>query len=200
MKLLVATGNQHKLREIQEILHLPGLEVIGLAGFPDAPEVIEDGDTFHANAVKKAVTIAAAGGLWSLADDSGLEVDALGGQPGVRSARYAGEPADYAANNRKLLAAMGGRTDRSARFRCAIALASPDSAVRVVEGKCEGHIVETARGEAGFGYDPLFVPDGYQQTFAEMDAGLKNRLSHRGRALELAAAEWGGLLADLGQA
>jgi XTP/dITP diphosphohydrolase len=195
MQLLIATRNRHKLDEIRAIFRVKGLELASAADFPQAPEVVEDGDTFEANAVKKAVALARATGLWTLADDSGLEVDALGGAPGVISARYAGEPVDPAANNRKLLLALSGRSDRRARFRCAIALASPSGTARTVLGDCEGAIALGPRGDGGFGYDPLFVPAGHQETFAEMDAGRKNLISHRGRALEKAAAAWSDLLA-----
>ncbi|MDP6525798.1 MAG: XTP/dITP diphosphatase [Kiritimatiellia bacterium] len=194
MKLLIATGNAHKLREIRQIFTMPGLEILGMEAFPDAPEVIEDGETFEANAVKKAVTLASVTGLWALADDSGLVVDVLDGAPGVYSARYAGEPVDYAANNSKLLAELADKPDRTARFRCAIALASPDGDVRVVDGSCKGRIGENLKGCEGFGYDPLFIPDGYDQTFAEMPAEEKNAISHRGRALARAESEWADLL------
>lgn len=195
MRLLIATGNVHKLLEIRQIFAASGLEILGMDSFPDAPEVVEDGETFEANAVKKAVTLAGVTGLWALADDSGLVVDALDGEPGVYSARYAGEPVDYAANNTKLLAELAGKPNRAARFKCAIALASPGGDVRVVEGSCEGRIGESLKGREGFGYDPLFIPDGYDQTFAEMPAEEKNAISHRGRALARAQSEWSDLLA-----
>lgn len=198
MKLLIATRNAHKLEEIRAILRLPSLELLGLDSFPDVPEVEEDGDTFEANAIKKAVEVALHTGQWTMADDSGLEVDALGGAPGVYSARYAGEPADYAANNRKLLSELHGRAERAARFRCVIAMSNPVGRTQVVAGACEGVIAEEARGAEGFGYDPLFVPDGYTETFAEMSAELKNSLSHRGKALMGVREEWGGLLASSG--
>ena len=194
MKLVLASRNRKKLEEIRVLFHLPELEVVCAVDVPGAPEVEEDGDTFEANAIKKAVALARAAGAWSLADDSGLEVDALGGAPGVRSARYAGEPADDAANNRKLLEDLGGRADRSARFRCVIALASPSGAARTVSGACEGRIIAAPRGAGGFGYDPLFVPIGFEQTFAELDAAAKNRISHRGQALGRARAAWADLL------
>ncbi len=190
MKLLLSTRNEHKVREIREILGAPHLELLDLGAFPDAPDVVEDGETFAANAVKKARSLALWSGLWTLADDSGLEVDALGGAPGVYSARYAGEPADYARNNDKLLAELSGVTDRTARFRCVIALSAPDGSSRTVEGRCEGTITTEWRGDGGFGYDPLFVPDGYEQSFAEMPSELKNRISHRGNALCRARDAW----------
>jgi len=194
MKLLIATRNKHKLREIREIFSIPALEIVSALDYPQIPDVEEDGDTFEANAVKKATTLAKATGLWALADDSGLEVDALGGAPGVYSARYAGEPVNYEANNRKLLGELQGVPSRRARFRCTIALATPDGKARVVDGRCEGRILDAPRGSNGFGYDPVFVPDGYEQTFAEMDSDLKNRISHRARALDAARKAWARLL------
>jgi XTP/dITP diphosphohydrolase len=195
VKLLIATRNRHKLREISEILHLPFVELVNVDDGPPLPEVEEDGATFEANAIKKAVTLAHASGLWTMADDSGLEIDALGGEPGVYSARYAGEPVDYEANNRKVLARLAGCVNRRARFRCAIALSDPRGTHWTVTGRCEGRIAEAPRGAVGFGYDPLFVPDGYELTFAEMDSGSKNAMSHRGAALALARDEWTARLA-----
>jgi XTP/dITP diphosphohydrolase len=196
MQLLIATRNAHKFREITAILGLPDLKLLDLAIFPDMPAVEEDGDTFEANAAKKAASLATASGLWTLADDSGLEVDRLGGEPGVRSARYAGEPSNDAANNRKLLRMLEGAGDRKARFRCAVALASPAGTTQAVEGRCEGRLLAVPRGSGGFGYDPLFVPDGYEQTFAELEPAIKNRISHRAQALRLALAKWGAILAS----
>lgn len=197
MDLLIATRNDHKVREIGAILDLPGLRLMPVSAYPGLPEVEEDGDTFEANAIKKAVTIALATGTWAMADDSGLVVDALGGAPGVFSARYAGSPADYEANNRKLLAALRGVANRRAAFHCVLALAGPDGTSRTVEGRCAGHIIDTVRGTAGFGYDPLFVPDGYTDTFAEMPSALKNRISHRALALATARHAWRDLLAGV---
>ena len=196
MKLIIATRNRHKLDEIRAILRLPGLDIVGVAEHPvPLPEVVEDGVTFHANAIKKAMTLALASRLWTLADDSGLEVEALGDEPGVLSARYAGEPANDAANNAKLLAKLASAPDRRARFRCVIALCSPTGRAQFVEGVCAGTLASAPRGTLGFGYDPLFVPDGYTQTFAELDAEAKNRLSHRAQALQRATELWGQLLA-----
>ena len=195
MKILIASRNAHKIQEIREIFRLPGVEWVSTADIPGLPDVEEDGDTFEANAMKKAVELAWATGLWSLADDSGLEVAALGNAPGVFSARYAGEPSNHANNNAKLLRELAGQTDRSARFRCVVALSDPAGRVETVSGSCPGHIIDALRGAKGFGYDPLFVPDGHAQTFAEMGGELKNRLSHRGRALALAKERWGGLIA-----
>jgi XTP/dITP diphosphohydrolase len=196
MQLLVATRNAHKLQEIRAILNLPGLALSGADEVPGLPEVDEDAPTFEGNALKKARTLAAASGRWTLADDSGLEVDALGGAPGVISARYAGPEASTPANNAKLLRALDGVKNRRARFRCVLALCAPDGRTWTVEGRCEGKILEAPRGAQGFGYDPLFVPDGYEQTFAELAGGVKNRISHRAVALQRAVAEWNSMLRD----
>lgn len=195
MKILIASRNAHKIQEIREIFHLPGVEWVSTADIPGLPDVEEDGDTFEANALKKAVELAQATGLWALADDSGLEVATLGNAPGVFSARYAGEPSNHANNNAKLLRELADKPDRSARFRCVVALSDPSGRVETVSGSCPGRIIEALRGAKGFGYDPLFVPEGHAQTFAEMGSELKNRLSHRGRALALAKERWGGLIA-----
>ena len=194
MKLVIATRNKHKLEEIRAILSVPRLEIVSALDFPEVPDVVEDGETFEANAIKKAVALATATGLWALADDSGLEVDALGGAPGVYSARYAGEPASYPANNQKLLKNLAQARNRRARFRCVIALASPSGDVRTVDGRCEGAIAFEERGAGGFGYDPLFIPDGHTRTFAELEPAAKHAISHRGRALRKAQEEWGVLL------
>lgn len=181
MKLHVATHNAHKLREIQQIL--PGVDVSA----DDPGDVLEDAPDFAGNALIKVRAIASRHpGEWCMADDSGLEVAALGGAPGVRSARYAGEPSDTAANNALLLKNLSGVSDRRANFTCAIALSDPSGAERVVEGRCFGRIAESAAGAGGFGYDPLFVPDGFACSFAELPAEEKNRISHRGRALAAA--------------
>ena len=196
MKILIASRNAHKIQEIREIFDLPGVEWVSTAAFPDLHDVVEDGDTFEANALKKATELARATGLWALADDSGLEVTALGNAPGVYSARYAGEPCNHANNNAKLLRELEGKADRSARFRCVAALSDPTGRAETVSGSCPGHIIGKLCGAQGFGYDPLFVPDGYEQTFAEMGNEQKNKLSHRGRAMTLAKATWGALIAS----
>ncbi len=191
MNLLVATRNRHKLDEIRQIFSLPGLTLLSADEIEGLPaDVVEDAETFEGNALKKARELGCASGLWTLADDSGLEVEALNNAPGVYSARYAGEPCSYPANNAKLLRELQGVTDRRARFRCVIALWAPDGREWIVDGRCEGTITELARGSNGFGYDPLFVPNGFSQTFAELDATTKNSLSHRGNALRRAAVEW----------
>lgn len=196
MRVLVATRNRHKLEEIRQIFALPGLDLLAADELPGLPaDVEEDADTFEGNALKKARVLCAASGLWTLADDSGLEVAALDNAPGVYSARYAGEPCSYPANNAKLLRELGASEDRRARFRCAIALCAPDGREWTVDGSCSGQILHAARGANGFGYDPLFVPDGFDKTFAELDGATKNRISHRGRALGAAAEAWRCVLA-----
>ncbi|HEY5652997.1 MAG TPA: XTP/dITP diphosphatase [Pontiella sp.] len=197
MKLVIATRNAHKLKEIQAIFDFKGLHVLSAFDFPEIPDVVEDGETLEANAVKKAVEIAKFTGFWAMADDSGLEVSALGGAPGVHSARYAGEQCSYEENNKKLLRELTGSSNRSACFRTVIALSDPEGNVQLVMGECSGIIIEELRGSNGFGYDPLFIPDGYAETFAELSSEVKNRISHRAQALENAHREWGRLLKEL---
>ncbi|MGI6469128.1 MAG: XTP/dITP diphosphatase [Syntrophomonadaceae bacterium] len=184
--LLLATRNRHKQRELEELLSPLGIKVISLADIPDCPEIEEDGQSFEENAIKKARLTALHTGLTTLADDSGLEVEALGGQPGVYSARFAGEPGDDEANNRKLLRLMKDvpAEQRRARFVCVVAVSDPNGETRTVCGVCEGRIAFGPRGTGGFGYDPLFIPAGYTQSFAELSAEEKNRISHRARALQ----------------
>jgi XTP/dITP diphosphohydrolase len=177
MRIFVATHNAHKLREIGEIL--PGVEILA-----DNPDVEETANTFEGNALEKVRAIAARhAGEWSMADDSGLEVVALGGAPGVRSARYAGESSSTPANNALLLKNLGGVVNRTARFVCVVALVDPMGREHVVRGECPGRISESPNGAGGFGYDPLFVPDGFEKSFAELGEEEKNRISHRARAL-----------------
>jgi XTP/dITP diphosphohydrolase len=190
-KLLIATNNPGKLREYEELLAAeelgleishPALECIDL-------DVVESGETFEENAALKARAYASASGMPTLADDSGLEVDALGGAPGVRSARYAGPGASDADRYRKLLSTLEGvpPPDRSARFRCVVALALPDGRLETAAGRCEGHIGYEPRGEHGFGYDPVFVVEGSGgRTMAELPPEVKNRISHRARAFAAA--------------
>ncbi len=178
MKLFVATHNAHKIREISQIL--PDFEIV-----PDNPEGVEEtAPDFIGNAFIKVRAIAARHpGEWCMADDSGLEVKALGGDPGVRSARYAGEPSNTPNNNALLLKNLEGVEDRTANFTCAIALVDPDGAEHEAIGKCFGRIALEPSGAEGFGYDPLFVPDGHDKSFADLSADEKNAISHRGRAL-----------------
>jgi len=179
------------LEEIRNVFALPGLELVAADEVPGLPEnVVEDAVTFEGNALKKARALCRASKLWTMADDSGLEVCALDNAPGVHSARYAGEPCSYPANNAKLLRELQGVEDRRARFRCVIALCAPDGREWTVDGCCPGRIIHEPRGANGFGYDPLFVPDGYALTFAELDGTAKNAISHRGVALRRAAGRW----------
>ena len=187
MKLVLATRNQDKVREISEILKIEdGIELLSLHNYPDAPDVVEDGKTYEENAIKKASTLAEYTGYLTIADDSGLEVDALDGAPGVHSARYAGENASDRDRVVKLLDALQNVPDdrRSGRFICAMAIADPLAQVLVVRGVCEGRIIRMPRGTEGFGYDPVFVPVGYDKTFAELGDEIKNQISHRAKALD----------------
>lgn len=182
MKALLASGNRGKLRELQEIFRNTGLELVSCADAGVAlPQVEETGATYLENARLKAEALARSSGMPALADDSGLEVDSLGGAPGVRSARYAGNQATDADNIAHLLAEMADRTARSARFRCVLVLAWPDGGAVSAEGMLEGAIAREERGKNGFGYDPVFVlPDG--RHVAELPAGEKDAISHRSKA------------------
>lgn len=188
-RLVLATHNAHKVGELQAILATIGLDV-ELVGLPDdAPDVVEDGLTFEANAAKKARSAAQATGLPSVADDSGLCVDALNGMPGVFSARWAGSHGDDAANLRLVLDQIAdvGDEHRGASFVCAAALALPSGEERVVEGRLTGVLAREPRGSGGFGYDPVFVPDGDRRTTAEMPPEEKHAISHRGNAFRALA-------------
>ena len=185
-QLLLGTRNPGKVKEITTILENSGWSFSSLREFADVGPAAEDAVTYGENAIGKAQFYAAATGLFALADDSGLEVEALDGAPGVFSARYAGEDASDADRRRLLLSELAKVVsgDRRARFVAAVAIAGPGGEVlNVSEGICEGMITFEPRGTSGFGYDPLFVPDGYDQTFAELSEEIKNRISHRARAL-----------------
>lgn len=181
LDIVVATGNSHKVRELRELLHVNGIRWRSLAEFPRAQAPRETGRSFHANAVLKARAAAQATGRWALADDSGLQVEALGGGPGIRSARFAGGHGDAAANNAKLLRALARRVGRgrAARYRCVLALAAPQRVLAVVTGSWEGRIARRSAGAGGFGYDPLFLARGSGKTVAQMPRRMKQRLSHR---------------------
>ncbi|NYG56578.1 RdgB/HAM1 family non-canonical purine NTP pyrophosphatase [Nocardioides perillae] len=204
-RLFLASRNAGKVAEVQRLLaeHLPGVQVLGLADVAAYDEPVEDAPTFAGNALLKARAGVAATGLASIADDSGLCVDALNGMPGVLSARWSGLPKDDRRNNRLLLDQLHDVPDerRAAHFACAVAVATPEGRELVVEGRMPGRVVREERGEGGFGYDPLFVadehaaagPDGRGLTSAELPPGEKDRISHRGRALRELAPQ----LADL---
>ncbi len=183
--ILIATRNRGKVKEIQDMLKGLPVKFLSLDDMPDSPEVEEDGATFEENALKKAGTMAQTFGIPTLADDSGLCVDALGGRPGVLSARYGGKDASDEQKCLRMLEEMAAVPDdrRTARFVCVLALASRDGEEKVFRGVCEGRIIHELRGSRGFGYDPIFFHDEASCTFAEMSLDAKNRVSHRGKAL-----------------
>jgi XTP/dITP diphosphohydrolase len=185
--IVLASRNRKKSGEIAEILSPHGISLVSVAEFPNVPEVVEDGETFAANAAKKASETAIFLSQWTIGEDSGLEVDALDGVPGIYSARYSGKNADDKRNNAKLLDALSGVPDekRGAQYVCHIALADPTGEIRLsIEATCRGRITAEARGANGFGYDPLFLVLEYHQTFGELGSAAKRHLSHRARALE----------------
>lgn len=194
-KLLLASKNQGKLEELKVLLQEYPLEVISLEEYPELPETIEDGKTFEENAIKKAWEKAKQTGLLTIADDSGLEVEALGNKPGVYSARFAGEPKSDKRNNQKLLSLLKGipLEERKARFVSVIAIATPEKKIYTVEGTCEGRILFEEKGAGGFGYDPLFYFPDLNKTFAELTLSEKNKVSHRGKALRKATQILGDL-------
>jgi len=183
-ELVLATRNRNKVIELVALLGDLGIKIRTLDEFPDAPDVVEDGDTCEANAVKKARAIAESTGLPAVADDTGLEVDALGGRPGVYAARYAGEDATYEDNCRKLLRELTGvpRAQRTARFLTVAAIALPSDGIRVAQGTLEGVIAEEASGTLGFGYDPVFLIPELGKTLAQLSVEQKNTISHRAKA------------------
>ncbi|MEP0547038.1 MAG: RdgB/HAM1 family non-canonical purine NTP pyrophosphatase [Rhodothermales bacterium] len=195
MRIVLATRNPGKVAELRALLADLPVDLISAAEVEGAPEVEEDAPTLRGNARKKAEALHAHTGLPSLADDTGLEVDALDGAPGVHSARFAGPEADAEANRARLLRDLTGADDRAARFRTVLAFADGDD-VRCFDGVCEGQITEAERGEGGFGYDALFEPEGETRTFAEMPAEAKNQISHRGRALRAFEAWLHGRLSE----
>jgi len=184
-ELVLATANDHKVEELRQLLADKGWMILSLRDFPDVVLPPEEGDTFEENAIIKAQAVQKATGKMAMADDSGLEVDYLGGAPGIFSARFAGENKDSASNNTKLLALLAGVEDerRQANFTCAIALAFPDGRLQVREGCCSGRIAHEPVGEGGFGYDPIFYLPEYNCTMAQLSAKEKNLISHRSRAL-----------------
>ncbi|NLS44130.1 MAG: RdgB/HAM1 family non-canonical purine NTP pyrophosphatase [Firmicutes bacterium] len=190
-RLVLATSNHSKIQEIKGILDALPIEVVASSEYKGIPDIIEDGETFEDNAICKAITVTKATGEVSLADDSGLEVDALHGAPGVYSARFAGENIPLGkerdrANYEKLLQLLKGVKDgkRTARFRCVIAIAAPGGKINLVQGVCEGKIGFLPDGTGGFGYDPVFIPNGQNRSFAALPQDIKNTISHRARALK----------------
>lgn len=186
--IFLASGNPHKIEEIRQLLEPLQIQIRSTRELDNAEEVEEDQPDLAGNALKKARFWYGVTGLPSLADDTGLEVDALNGAPGVYSARYAGENVTYADNVEKLLRELKGKSNRKARFRTVIAYVT-DQGEQIFEGVCNGDITTETKGEKGFGYDPVFRPDGYSETFAELSAEVKNRISHRGKAL-VKFVEW----------
>ena len=186
IKIVLASRNPHKIEELRAILEPLDIQLLAAPDFPELEEVDEDGDTLEANALKKARYVYKMTGLPSLADDTGLEVDKLDGRPGVYSARFAGEDVTYQQNVDKLLRLLQPWTDfneRTARFRTVIAFIENGNE-HLFEGKCEGNITTEEHGDGGFGYDPVFLPEGYDQTFAELMPETKNEISHRGMAVQ----------------
>ncbi len=181
-RLIIATRNAHKTAEIRAMIG-GQFEVLDATAFPDLPEIEETGTSFLENARLKAEGISARVDGWVLSDDSGLEADALAGAPGVWSSSYGGEEGNHAKNNARLLVEMAGKIDRGARFRCTMVLARHGVEQTNFSGTIEGRLVDALSGSGGFGYDPLFIPAGYEQTFAELGDAVKNTLSHRARAL-----------------
>ena len=184
MKLIIASNNKHKIYEIKKILGGRFEPILSLSEAGIDHETVEDGDTFMENAIKKATEIADISGCPALADDSGICAHALGGAPGVFSARFAGVHGDDEANNDLLLLRLSDKEDKTAHYTCAMALAYPDGSLITAEGYMYGSITEHRRGERGFGYDPLFIADGYSCTVAEMTDEEKNAISHRANALK----------------
>ena len=197
--IVLATTNKNKVREFREMVKDFPVEIRSVGDFGPIPECIEDGETFEENAYKKALHTAKILGLPAIADDSGLEVEALGGAPGVYSARYAGESATDAENCDKLLREMEGQENRKAAFQCVLSIAVPSGPALTYEGSCEGTILEEKKGEAGFGYDPVFFYEPYNRSFAECSMEEKNKVSHRGRALAELKGEFDKVLIWLGQ-
>ena len=182
-KLVLASRNKNKIEEMKALVADLGIEVYSALDFPELEEVDEDQPTLEGNALKKARYVYQQTGLPSLSDDTGLEVEVLDGAPGVYSARYAGEKVTYQDNVLKLLREMTGKANRSAQFRTVVALVSEEGE-DTFEVVCKGEIIKEQKGDKGFGYDPVFLPEGFDQTFAELDASVKNEISHRGRAIQ----------------
>ena len=186
MDIVIATSNQNKLKEFRSLLKGYPVTILSLKDFPDIPAIVEDGESFYENALKKATTVARYTKKLTIADDSGIEVEELGGRPGVYSSRFAGEDATDEENNSKLLKELKGVSPdmRGACFKCVLVVAKSYEETDFVEGECRGIIIDELRGDYGFGYDPLFLVPEYNKTFSEIEPEEKNKISHRARALK----------------
>lgn len=182
--LFLASGNPHKIEELKDLLAPFDIAIKSTLDYPNAEEVVEDKADLEGNALKKTRFWHQKTGLPSLSDDTGLEVDALDGEPGVYSARYAGQNATYEQNTQKLLSELDSETNRTAQFRTVVAFIDEKGKEHIFEGICKGEILSEKRGEKGFGYDPVFQPEGYEKSFAELSGEEKNRISHRGLAIQ----------------
>jgi len=187
-KIVIGTTNNKKKKELRTLLKGCEIKLLSLSDFKNIPKVVEDGNTFDDNAVKKALVVSGATKILTLADDSGLEVEALGGRPGIFSARFSGNGATDLKNNKKLLRLLKGvpRNKRRAQFRCSIAIAENGSLLKLINEKCKGMIGFERKGKSGFGYDPVFIVPRYGKTFAQLGLRIKNRISHRAKALKKA--------------
>lgn len=185
MEIVIASTNKGKLKEIKKILSDLEVKILSLDNYTSIPSIIEDGQTFEANAIKKAKTISKVTGKVTLSDDSGIEVDFLNGAPGVKSARFGGDSLTDTERNQRLLELLKKvpLSERSARFKCVIAIAIPDGEIKTVSGECEGFISFEPKGNQGFGYDPIFIPNGFSKTFGELGSKIKDKISHRAEAL-----------------
>jgi XTP/dITP diphosphohydrolase len=183
-EILAATRNRHKIEEFKKLLSEQGVDIIGLDDIEGSPDTVEDGKSFEENARKKALEASNFAEMAAFADDSGLEVEALNGAPGIHSARYAGENATNEERIAKLLKELEGVENRNAKFVCALAIANEGEIIETFRGEVKGKIIDAPRGEHGFGYDPVFVPDGYDKTFAELGPEIKDKISHRARATQ----------------
>jgi XTP/dITP diphosphohydrolase len=182
-KLILASRNKNKIEEMKELVAHLGIEILSALDFPELEEVEEDKPTLEGNALKKAHYVNQKTGIPALSDDTGLEVEVLNGEPGVYSARYAGEDATYQDNVLKLLSALENEPNRNAQFRTVVALVDGETE-HTFEGVCKGSIIKKQQGKKGFGYDPIFMPDEFAESFAQMDPSIKNLISHRGRAIQ----------------
>lgn len=185
MEIIIASTNKGKLKEIKKILADLEIKILSLDDYPQMPSITEDGQTYEANAIKKAKTISKVTGKVTLSDDSGIEVDFLNGAPGVKSARFGGDSLTDTERNQRLLELLKKvpLSERSARFKCVVAISIPNGEIKTVSGECEGFISFEPKGNQGFGYDPIFIPNGFSKTFGELGGRIKDKISHRAEAL-----------------